>query len=132
MWNFALDGSGNPKLPGTDSCAAAGCRPIVTVNSDGSYSYNQECTRLYYSRHLTEILHHYITSVYSMAHASKAVIPKDAGGPWGQMIGVSVTGSLAWTLRVNAFVIKRLSSTDSWQYTLVVMNCKYLRVARYT
>ena len=43
MWNFALDGNGNPKLPGTDSCGTP-CRPVVTINSDGSYSYNQECT----------------------------------------------------------------------------------------
>lgn len=43
MWNIALDGSGNPKLPGTNSCGGAGCRPLVTVNSDGSYSPNQEC-----------------------------------------------------------------------------------------
>ena len=43
MWNLALDGFGNPKLPGTQSCGK-GCRPVVTVSSDGSYSFNQECT----------------------------------------------------------------------------------------
>lgn len=43
MWNIALDGNGNPKLPGTDSCGGAGCRGIAQVNSDGSYSVNQEC-----------------------------------------------------------------------------------------
>ena len=42
MWTLALDGNGNPKLPGTDSCSTP-CRPVVTINSDGSYSYNQEC-----------------------------------------------------------------------------------------
>ncbi|KAJ7441554.1 hypothetical protein FB451DRAFT_982889, partial [Mycena latifolia] len=42
MFNLALDGNGEPSLPGTNSCAS-GCRPIVTVNSDGSFSYNQEC-----------------------------------------------------------------------------------------
>jgi len=43
MWNFALDGGGNPKNPGTNSCGGPGCRPLVTVNSDGSFSPNQEC-----------------------------------------------------------------------------------------
>lgn len=44
MWNLALDGNGNPKLPGTNSCGGNGCRAVVTVNSDGTYSVNQECT----------------------------------------------------------------------------------------
>ncbi|KAF8172956.1 glycoside hydrolase family 30 protein [Mycena galopus ATCC 62051] len=101
MYNLALDGNGNPLLPGTNSCGG-GCRPIVTVNSDGSFSYNQE--------------------FYSLAQASKAIIPKDAGGPWGQRIGVSVQGSLDWALRVGAYSTKRLSSTDYNRYTLVVMN----------
>ena len=43
MWNIALDGNGEPKLPGTNSCGGSGCRAIVTVNSDGSWSVNQEC-----------------------------------------------------------------------------------------
>ncbi|KAJ7435971.1 glycoside hydrolase family 30 protein [Mycena galericulata] len=101
MYNLALDGNGQPSLPGTDSCAS-GCRPIVTVNSDGSFEYNQE--------------------FYSMAQASKAIIPKDAGGPWGQRIGVAVDGSLGWALRVGAYTTKRLSSTDWNRYALVVMN----------
>lgn len=42
MWNIALDGSGNPKLPGTSSCGTP-CRPVVQVNSDGSFVYHQEC-----------------------------------------------------------------------------------------
>ena len=46
MWNIALDGNGNPKLPGTNSCGGPGCRALVTVNSDGSYSLNQECKTL--------------------------------------------------------------------------------------
>ncbi|KAF8736272.1 hypothetical protein AX14_000583 [Amanita brunnescens Koide BX004] len=97
MWNLALDGSGNPKLPGTNSCGT-GCRPVVTVNSDGSYSFNQE--------------------FWSMAQASKAIIPKDSGGPFGQRIGVTVAGSLF----VGAYVINRVSSTDWKQYSLVVLN----------
>jgi len=101
MYNLALDGSGNPILPGTTSCGG-GCRPLVTVNSDGSFSYNQE--------------------FYAMAQASKAIIPKDAGGPWGRRIGVSVQGSLSWALRVAAYSTKRISSTDWNRYSIVVLN----------
>ncbi|KAJ7035388.1 glycoside hydrolase superfamily [Mycena alexandri] len=101
MYNLALDGNGLPVLPGTNSCAS-GCRPIVTVNSDGSFSYNQE--------------------FYALAQASKAIIPKDAGGPWGKRIGVAVGGTLGWALRVGAYSTKRLSSTDFNRYSLVVMN----------
>ncbi|PFH48236.1 glycoside hydrolase family 30 protein [Amanita thiersii Skay4041] len=102
MFNFALDGGGNPKLPGTNSCGN-GCRPLATVNSDGSYSLNQE--------------------FYAMAQASKAIIPKDPGGPFGQRIGVSVKGSLSWALRVSAFTTGRVSSSDWSQYSIVVLNC---------
>ncbi|RDB26922.1 Endo-1,6-beta-D-glucanase [Hypsizygus marmoreus] len=102
MWNLALDGNGNPKLPGTNSCGGPGCRPLVTVNSDGSYSFNQE--------------------FYAMAQASKAVYPKDAGGPFGQRIGVSVEGSLSWALRVSAFVTRRVSSGEWLRYSIVVLN----------
>ncbi|KAF8896227.1 glycoside hydrolase family 30 protein [Infundibulicybe gibba] len=102
MWNLALDGNGNPKLPGTSSCGGSGCRPLITVNSDGSYSFNQE--------------------FYSMAQVSKAVIPKDAGGPFAQRIGVSVGGSLNWALRVIAFVTRRVSSSDWLRYSIVVLN----------
>ncbi|KAJ7106818.1 glycoside hydrolase family 30 protein [Mycena crocata] len=101
MFNLALNGNGQPSLPGTNSCAS-GCRAIVTVNSDGSFSYNQE--------------------FYALAQASKAIIPKDAGGPWGRRIGVSVQGSLGWALRVGAYSTKRVSSTDWNRYSLVVMN----------
>jgi hypothetical protein len=61
--------------------------------------------------------------VYALAQASKAIIPKDAGGPWGRRIGVSVQGSLNWALRVGAYSTKRLSSSDWNRYALVVMNC---------
>ncbi|KAF9485722.1 glycoside hydrolase [Pholiota conissans] len=102
MWNIAADGNGNPKLPGTNSCGGNGCRPLVTVNSDGSYSFNQE--------------------FYSMAQASKAIIPKDSGGAYGQRIGVSVGGSLGWALRVGAYVTSRVSSSDWLRYSIVVLN----------
>ena len=61
--------------------------------------------------------------VYSMAQASKAIIPKDAGGPFGQRIGVSVGGSVGWALRVGAYVTGRSSSSDWLRYSIVVMNC---------
>jgi len=48
MWNIALDGQGNPKLPGTNSCGGPGCRALVTVNSDGSHSFNEECEYIVY------------------------------------------------------------------------------------
>lgn len=101
MWNFALDGSGNPKLPGTNSCGGPGCRPLITVNSDGSFSPNQE--------------------FWAMAQASRAIVPKDPGGPFGQRIGVSVTGTLNWALRVGAYVAGR-TSTQPPRYSLVVLN----------
>ncbi|KAJ3824321.1 glycoside hydrolase family 30 protein [Lentinula raphanica] len=104
MWNIALDGNGKPMLPGANSCSGngGGCRALVTVNSDGSYSLNQE--------------------FYSMAHASKAIIPKDPGGPFGTRIRVSVTGSLGWALRVGAYVTGRTNSGDWSRYSIVVLN----------
>ncbi|KAG5637110.1 hypothetical protein H0H81_005748 [Sphagnurus paluster] len=57
-----------------------------------------------------------------MAQASKAIIPKDAGGPYGQRIGVSVQGNVGWALRVNAFVTRRVSAGEWYRYSLVVLN----------
>ncbi|OAX37370.1 glycoside hydrolase family 30 protein [Rhizopogon vinicolor AM-OR11-026] len=102
MWNLALDGSGQPLLPGTDSCGGGGCRGVVQINSDGSWSVNQE--------------------FYSMAQASKAILPRDVGGPWGQRIGVSVGGSLDWALVVGAYKTGRVSSSDWNRYSIVVLN----------
>ncbi|KAI0365705.1 glycoside hydrolase [Pilatotrama ljubarskyi] len=101
MWNLALDGNGQPMLPGTNSCSPP-CRPVVTVNSDGSWSVNQE--------------------FYAMAQASKAILPRDAGGPWGKRIGVSVGGNQNWALRVGAYVTGRANSNDWLRYSLVVLN----------
>ncbi|THU93388.1 glucan endo-1,6-beta-glucosidase [Dendrothele bispora CBS 962.96] len=103
MWNIALDSSGNPILPGTNSCGGSGCRPIVTVDSNaGTWSVNQE--------------------FYAMAQASKAVVPKDSGGPMGQRIAVSVGGTLNWALRVSAFVTRRNNPSDWLRYSIVVLN----------
>jgi hypothetical protein len=101
MWNLALDGNGNPILPGTNSCGG-GCRGVVQINSDGSWSVNQE--------------------YYAMAQASKAILPRDEGGPWGQRIGVSIGGSLSWALQVGAYVTGRVLSTDWERYSIVVLN----------
>jgi len=104
MWAVALDGGGNPKLPGTDSCGGTGCRPVVTVNYDGTYSLNQE--------------------FYSLAQASRAVVPKDSGGPWGTRIGSTVNGNLNYELVVGAYKTERsaAANTDWNRYSLVVMN----------
>jgi len=104
LWNLALDGSGEPLLPGSSSCGPPGCRPVATVNSDGSYELNQE--------------------YYALAQASRAVVPKDVGGPFGQRIGVSVGGSLADELQVGAYKTERSAAADTdWnRYALVVMN----------
>ena len=59
-----------------------------------------------------------------MAQASKAIIPKDVGGPFGRRMGVSVGGSLNWSLRVGAYVTDRVSSSDWLRYLIVVMTCK--------
>ncbi|KAG8998335.1 hypothetical protein FRB94_004503 [Tulasnella sp. JGI-2019a] len=100
-WALALDASGDPKLPGTDSCGGAGCRGVVTI-ANNAWTVNQE--------------------FYSMAQGSRAILPKDAGGPWGQRISTTVTGSLAAELVVTGYVTKRLASTDWPRYSLVVLN----------
>ncbi|EGN94695.1 glycoside hydrolase family 30 protein [Serpula lacrymans var. lacrymans S7.3] len=102
MWNLALDGNGNPILSGSDSCPSPGCRGVAQINNDGTYSVNQE--------------------FYAMGQASKAILPKDVGGPFGKRIGVSVAGSLGWSLIVGAYVTARSSSSDPSRYSLVVLN----------
>jgi hypothetical protein len=79
MWNFALDGSGNPKLPGADSCGGSGCRPLVTVNSDGSFSPNQECT----SSHHDGALHNHPYDMRSLGYGPsiKSYRPKRSRRP---------------------------------------------------
>ncbi|OJT15176.1 Endo-1,6-beta-D-glucanase [Trametes pubescens] len=111
MWNLALDGNGSPKLPGAGSCSTA-CRAVVTVNSDGSYAFNQE--------------------YYSMAQASKAVLPRDTNGPFGQRIGSSVGGGLSSDLQVTAYVTERGNSSDWRRYSLVVLNSKDQKSGSYS
>uniref|UniRef100_A0A0W0FXC6 Glycosyl hydrolase family 30 TIM-barrel domain-containing protein n=1 Tax=Moniliophthora roreri TaxID=221103 RepID=A0A0W0FXC6_MONRR len=101
MWNIALDGNGNPMLSSSSSCKPP-CRALVNVEDDGSYSFNQEFT--------------------SMAHVAKATIPKDVGGPFARRIGVGLSGSLGWAVRVGAFVTERSSSSELPRYSLVVLN----------
>jgi hypothetical protein len=60
-----------------------------------------------------------------MAQASKAIIPIDPGGPFGQRIGVAVHGSLSWALIVGAYVVNRVNPADWKQYSIVVLNCKF-------
>ena len=67
-----------------------------------------------------------ILTVYSMAQLSKAIIPKDAGGPFAQRIGVTIGGSQGWALRVGAYVTRRASSSDWLRYSIVVLNCEFL------
>lgn len=64
-----------------------------------------------------------------MAQSSKAIIPTDPGGPFGQRIGVTVDGSLSWALIVGAYVVNRVNPADWKQYSIVVLNCKYPSVS---
>ncbi|KDQ20373.1 glycoside hydrolase family 30 protein [Botryobasidium botryosum FD-172 SS1] len=105
LWNIALDGAGKPVLPGFGGgCAnGLGCRGVVTI-SGSNYSLNQEW--------------------YTLAHANRATNPRDANGPFGQRIGVTVGGgsSMDWALKVTAFKTTRISSAEWNRYSLVVMN----------
>lgn len=58
-----------------------------------------------------------------MAQASKAIIPRDVGGPFGKRIGVSLGGSQGWALRVGAYVTGRTNPGDWLRYSIVVLNC---------
>ncbi|KAF8588225.1 glycoside hydrolase family 30 protein [Ramaria rubella] len=101
MWNYALDSSGDPIFPTSNSCGG-GCRGVVTLPGDGSFDVNEE--------------------YYVMAQTSRAVIPKDPGGPFAQRIGVTVGGTLNWALRVGAYKTGRVNAGDPARWTLVVLN----------
>ena len=70
---------------------------------------------------------------YVMAQTSRAVIPKDPGGPFARRIGVSVQGTLNWALRVGAYQTGRANPADPNQYTIVVLNwfVDFLILARF-
>ena len=120
MWNIALDDNGEPLLPGTSSCQNPFCRGVVTI-SGGSYTLNEECGDY---AHPLFVLRAKVVSlvVYTMAQASRAITPKDPGGPWGQRVGVNVTGSNSWNLQATAFVTKKNNPSDWWRYSIVVLN----------
>ncbi|GJJ08145.1 hypothetical protein Clacol_002353 [Clathrus columnatus] len=109
MWNLALDPNGNPILPGSSSCGG-GCRGVVTI-SNGQYSVNEE--------------------YYVMAQTSRALIPKDAGGPFGQRIGVTVNGNLNWALLVGAYQTGRANPSDPDKWSIVVLNWQGKHTIKY-
>lgn len=107
-----------PLLPGTSSCGG-GCRGVVTV-SGTSWTVNQECESPRIPSCLPlNIINIRLSLVYGLAQANKAILPRDAGGPWGQRIGVSVGGSEDWALVVSAFQTKRKNPTDWDRYSIV-------------
>jgi hypothetical protein len=75
---------------------------MVSVRPDGTYALNQE--------------------FLALAQASVATRPKDADGPSGKRIGVSVSGDSSWALRVGAYVTGRANKADWLRYSLVVLN----------
>jgi len=102
FWNVALDPTGNPKLPGTNSCGGPGCRAVVNINGDGTWSLNEE--------------------YYILGQTARAIVPKDVGGPFAQRVDVSVGGSENWALRVAGYVTGRNNPSDWLRYSLVVLN----------
>ncbi|KAL1696028.1 glycoside hydrolase family 30 protein [Schizophyllum commune] len=102
-WNLALDENGGPQLDGASSCEhEGGCTGLVEVKSDGTYVLRQQ--------------------YYALAQLSKAILPKDAGGPFGKRIGVSVSGDQSWALVVGAFLTERGVANEPSRYSLVVLN----------
>jgi len=103
MWNIALDGKGEPRLPGTSSCSN-GCRGIVTVNADGTFVLNQE--------------------YFALGMASKAIIAKDPNGPTAKRVQTRLTGNRGGdgTLVVGAYVTDRASPKDDLRISTVALN----------
>ena len=122
MWNLLVDPQGNPKLPGASSCGD-GCRGVAQVSTDGSVQLNQECepSKLYtwFDGYLTTWN---APTVFAIAHAAKAILPKDVNGPFGRRIGYALNGNSASTLTVGAYVTERAKAGDPSRYSLVVMN----------
>ncbi|KAH9852410.1 hypothetical protein C2E23DRAFT_730867 [Lenzites betulinus] len=68
------------------------------------------------------IEHNSRSGLPALTASSKATIPRDAGGPSGKHIGVSVGRSQSWALRITAFVTGRSNANDWLRYSLVVLN----------
>jgi len=85
---------------------------------NNKYYLNEECKCARHSP-LALIENH---ADYLLAHSSRIVIPRDSGGGFGSRIGVSVSGTLSWTLNVQAYMIPRNTSTAPAKYGLVVIN----------
>jgi len=103
MWSLATNPSGGPLLPGANSCTQ-GCRGVVSIlNGSSSYTLNQE--------------------FYGLAHANKAILPVDTGGPAGERIQSWITGSSTSGLfLVTTYRTLRTKATDPKRYTMVVLN----------
>ena len=130
-WNLALDENGGPQLDGASSCEhEGGCTGLVEVKSDGTYVLRQQCASslsLCLPRcECTQLTSH---ADYALAQLSKAILPKDAGGPFGKRIGVSVTGDQSWALVVGAFLTERGVANEPSRYSLVVLNCESARLS---
>jgi hypothetical protein len=108
MWNLALDGSSGPKLNGTKSCEK-GCRGIVTVDGKSATLSEQ---------------------FLALGMVSKAVIPRDVGGPAARRVKVKldnrgharVHAGAKSDLTVSAFVTERTSATEPERVSVVVLN----------
>ena len=57
--------------------------------------------------------------VFGVAHASKAVIPRDSQGQWAERISTAVTGAQNDTLLVTAYRTPPTNSADLNRYSLV-------------
>ncbi|KAJ6630379.1 glycoside hydrolase superfamily [Mycena sp. CBHHK59/15] len=105
LWNL-ISGA---ELPGASSCSGKDgqrnqCRAVVTLDPNNStYVLNQE--------------------YYNVAQASRAVLPRDAGGAFGKLISSSVApGNRTAGLRVNAYATTRVNKSDPTRYSLHVLN----------
>ena len=123
MWNLLVDPQGNPKLPGASSCGD-GCRGVAQVSTDGSVQLNQECelSKLHIHGSTTILTTRDATTVFAIAHAAKAILPKDVNGPFGRRIDYGLNGNSASALTVGAYVTERAKAGDPSRYSLVVMN----------
>lgn len=83
---LCLDSSGNRKLPGTNCCGGPGCRPLITVNNNGSYSYNQRMCVRFLSTVPTVALLFFFFLFPKSIRWPRLSSEKDVGGPFGRRI----------------------------------------------